>query len=760
MSASAARATTPAAPRGRLGLELAVFFGLAVFVSQRYGSLLTAPPLGRLMLVAACVTMGSALLAASGVLGRGAWATLVRALLVLATLVLSLLALRIPAHLLVPEGWARLTSDVRGGVNQLGGWLWPYRGDGRWARAAVLLPVPAVLVAAGGICFWPSRSAVATRRVIAVAALVAIFLTGTANAPGALPAVDGLVLLALTAGALLLPLASAPEAARAARWLAACGVAALLAQGALRSSHPWLHYRDGTGAAPGAFFQWDQLYGPIPWSRSAAPMFTVQEGHPELLRVTSLDRFDGLRFLRSVAPPGSRRLDLGASAANRRRWAHSATLEIQALRSPLLVGAGGLVTAARWLGAYSAPLLSAPDGTAYGGQVPQGALYEVRSYDPEPSPQEARSAPRAFPAAYLPYTQFELPASDASALHAPNLAADASAAPSPQLLVGAPAPGRSPASDAVTAALIEASPYAPMFALAQRLAAGAPSSYDVAVRMERFLHTGYAYDEHVRLSRYPLEAFLFTQRRGYCEQFSGAMTLMLRMDGIPARVGAGFRPSAFDPLSGTWSVRALDAHTWVEVFLAGIGWVSFDPTPAAAGAAGASSLPVSKGSLLGSSTGHGAAGSVAAVRARAAAQRASAGGFPAVPVALAVAAALALLVLAACLRGRRRLASSLAGGAEGAVAELGAALARAGQASPRLTLVRLEEQLAAAGHGAAAAYARGLREQRYAAASTEAARPRERAAMRRALAAAGGVSGWARALAALPPGWARGPRQR
>src|ERR1700751_5366526 len=59
------------------------------------------------------------------------------------------------------------------------------------------------------------------------------------------------------------------------------------------------------------------------------------------------------------------------------------------------------------------------------------------------------------------------------------------------------------------------------------------------------------------------------------------MTLMLRMDGVPARVAAGFKPTASGNGSGTWKISARDAHSWVEVFFTGIGWVSFDPTPAA-----------------------------------------------------------------------------------------------------------------------------------------------------------------------------------
>ena len=56
-----------------------------------------------------------------------------------------------------------------------------------------------------------------------------------------------------------------------------------------------------------------------------------------------------------------------------------------------------------------------------------------------------------------------------------------------------------------------------------------------------------------------------------------AMALMLRWLGIPARVAAGFTSGRFR--DGVWTVTDHDAHAWVEVWFAGCGWLSFDPTP-------------------------------------------------------------------------------------------------------------------------------------------------------------------------------------
>ena len=60
------------------------------------------------------------------------------------------------------------------------------------------------------------------------------------------------------------------------------------------------------------------------------------------------------------------------------------------------------------------------------------------------------------------------------------------------------------------------------------------------------------------------------------------MGLMLRMVGIPSRVVSGFAPGTLDPATDTYEVHDTDAHSWVEVYFRGIGWVTFDPTPNAA----------------------------------------------------------------------------------------------------------------------------------------------------------------------------------
>ena len=83
-----------------------------------------------------------------------------------------------------------------------------------------------------------------------------------------------------------------------------------------------------------------------------------------------------------------------------------------------------------------------------------------------------------------------------------------------------------------------------------------------------------------RRRRATLDGFLFDAKQGYCQQYSGAMALLLRMAGIPARVVTGFSTGATDTKTGEYVVRDFDAHSWVEVYYPDWGWITFDPTPA------------------------------------------------------------------------------------------------------------------------------------------------------------------------------------
>ncbi len=77
----------------------------------------------------------------------------------------------------------------------------------------------------------------------------------------------------------------------------------------------------------------------------------------------------------------------------------------------------------------------------------------------------------------------------------------------------------------------------------------------------------------------PIAYFLFERKEGHCEYFASAMAVMLRAKGIPSRVVTGFQGGLFNPISGWLLIRASDAHSWIEAWSDGAGWVTYDPTP-------------------------------------------------------------------------------------------------------------------------------------------------------------------------------------
>jgi transglutaminase-like putative cysteine protease len=113
-------------------------------------------------------------------------------------------------------------------------------------------------------------------------------------------------------------------------------------------------------------------------------------------------------------------------------------------------------------------------------------------------------------------------------------------------------------------------------------AAGATNPYDQARAIEAYLRDPskftYSLDAKTPAGVDPIEYFLFTSRKGYCEFFATAMGDMLRSLGIPTRLVNGFGPGTFDNQTQQYIVRGEDAHTWVEVYFPQYGWIPFEPT--------------------------------------------------------------------------------------------------------------------------------------------------------------------------------------
>jgi protein-glutamine gamma-glutamyltransferase len=111
--------------------------------------------------------------------------------------------------------------------------------------------------------------------------------------------------------------------------------------------------------------------------------------------------------------------------------------------------------------------------------------------------------------------------------------------------------------------------------------AGTGPAGERAARIERRLLEDYGYTTAFigRGGTSPIEHFLFEARRGHCEYFASAMVLLLRAEGIPARLVTGFYGAEWSPWENVWIVRQSNAHAWVEAWVPEFGWRIFDPTP-------------------------------------------------------------------------------------------------------------------------------------------------------------------------------------
>ncbi len=116
--------------------------------------------------------------------------------------------------------------------------------------------------------------------------------------------------------------------------------------------------------------------------------------------------------------------------------------------------------------------------------------------------------------------------------------------------------------------------------LAQQVTAGAETRYDQAQAIEDYLRA-YTYTLDLPLppaDRDVVDYFLFDLKKGFCSYYASAMVVMARSVGVPARFASGYAQGTYDFEHGRWQVTELNAHSWVEVYFEGIGWVEFEPT--------------------------------------------------------------------------------------------------------------------------------------------------------------------------------------
>jgi transglutaminase-like putative cysteine protease len=305
-------------------------------------------------------------------------------------------------------------------------------------------------------------------------------------------------------------------------------------------------------------YAWSSDYGALHFPRKTTTVLEVAGPRTPLYwRATVLERFARDRWVehvrlesphetREVVPPAGRDI----------RNAVRQDITIEALSDHHLVGAMlpigyNASEPVRYVGQNVAVV---PEGLKHGQR------YTIWSYTPSPSPAQLVQSPATYPAVLTrPGRELEV---------APGVNAEPFGVPGRDRALAARLTGR-------------LAPYRLLLARARAVAGETLSPYAATVALETWFRAtgGFTYSEQPGLTPGlpPLVGFVTETHTGYCQHFAGAMALMLRMLGIPARVGAGFLSGKLE--NGRWIVTDHDAHTWVEVWFRGWGWLPFDPTP-------------------------------------------------------------------------------------------------------------------------------------------------------------------------------------
>ncbi len=749
MTAVAAHA--PRAVESDPTLSVPVARGLAFLALAGFGALHWMVLLDPAAPERALYALGAGALAMLGLLwagtieGRGRIAVSVAVSVV--ALGLALVGGGVADELLRPDRWGALASGVSRGIESLPGVRVPYRGLDEWARTVIGLGGTVLVVLAAIAAFWPRRGRLGFPGV-ALTLLVALYAVPAVSLDFENEFLRGAALALLVLAFLRLEKLRVGDAGNAGLVAAGMAVVALMLAPALDRDAPWWDYESwalGAASARTTAFSWDHDYGPLDWPRDGRELLRVRASkRPAYWKAANLDGFDGQRWFQDDTrgedpgrPENARAIEQGTQDIE---------VTIRNLSSRAYVTAG-------YAGTLDAPTIRETprgDGTWVAGRpLRRGDAYSAVVYTPATNESQRRRAGAEVPRPDLvQYRNLLLPASGTRFQSGSPLfdilfpAFDDDFSP----LLGISArDDRRLSAERIEAAL-EGGPFRRSWELAQQLRDDAETQEDLVQSVLSYLRRDFAYTETPPTTAYNLEGFLFDAKRGYCQQFSGAMALLLRMAGVPTRVVTGFTSGSLDTKTREYVVRDLDAHSWVEVWYRDIGWVTFDPTPAAAparsqpdeasesGGTGASVGPPSLGGDLPSDPGR-----------RAPAVEAGP------PWGLYV--ALAVLVVALGVAGyvlwRRRRRRSGTPPPALAVAELERALRRSRRhPGPGTTLNSLEQRFSRS--PAAVGYVRAVRELRYGGRPV-APTPAQRRGLRSELARGMGLAGRLRAWWALPP---------
>ncbi len=303
---------------------------------------------------------------------------------------------------------------------------------------------------------------------------------------------------------------------------------------------------------------WDARYDGVRFPKKKTIVLTIRARHtPYYWRATVLDRFDGTRWLEEIWSETARqRRELTPAPARKRSNLVRQEVTVAALEDNHVIGAS--MPVANDLGKAAA--YEGQGVSRVIGGLQRGQHYSVLSYAPRPTPQQLVRVPPSYPAALTkPGRELDL---------VRGVTAPPFGTPGREARLSKPLTGR----------LV---PYAQLYERARQVAGETSSPYAATVALETWFRStgGFTYSQQPGATPGlpPLVGFVIDTKTGYCQHFAGAMALMLRLLGVPARVAAGFVPGRYQ--DDFWQVTDHDAHTWVEVWFRGYGWLPFDPTP-------------------------------------------------------------------------------------------------------------------------------------------------------------------------------------
>jgi protein-glutamine gamma-glutamyltransferase len=752
------RSRSDARPRAeradRPWVRLITFSALAAYGLVRWATLMRPEPGWRLVgLLALAVALAGGVPLAARVNRLAA---------VVPSIVILLLAFPVSGlrwHWLKHMSIARTSHRIENGLSLLPNALVPYLGHNADVRLVIVLGAAVLVLDAAAVLAFAGTTLGDGRRAAAALPLIALAVVPSTLIRPELPYMQGLLLFGLLAAFMWGERVRGGAAASAVGVVALAGVVGAIAAPRVDERSPWVDYRAWAGAAIPVHvdtFNWNQTYGPLHWPQTGHEVFTVTAGKADrdYWKAEDLDTFNGYRWV--AGAPGTPALPPPSGDALS-RWTHTVRVSIVGMktRDLITVGEGGQPPTTLPGGVQEG---ADPGAWQSGSPMGPGTSYTITAYSPHPSPVELATAGRDYPKALLQsYLTVPLPVAPGTSgtgtvpvtfplfgsRRHPAVQRGVVVTQIPGGLLAQP--HRSTASVA-----IGLSPYDQAYALARRLEAKARTPYAFVMAVRNWFSSahGFSYTQTPPQHQYPLAAFLSTDKEGYCQQFSGAMALLLRMGGIPARVAAGFTPGTYDAKSGRWVVTDIDAHAWVEAWFPDYGWVRFDPTPKTAPALGGNvAEPIlKKGALTGATGADAAQGrrDLGNSGSAATALRHRAGDSSALWWLIALGIPLiALLVVVVRRLARAHIART------DLLAELERALGRTGRPlHDGITLVSLERRLHSSPD--AEAYVRTLRLSRYGGGSGT-PNSAQRRALRRELGRGLGFIGRLRALWALPP---------